>query len=189
MVWLAKHVKRAPDRSNVFFLSLMSNEPKMPTPQWVNGRFSFNLLYRKSAIICSPTLPLSLLQVAHLKITLFTAELPCITHYPEGLISLRVMFLLLCAVFWWHRLINKSVTLPLFGRMIGWVTFSLRVDFSSFPTTLKFHSCQWMDSSCQLFHILFYSVLKIPCLPGLPNWIHPSIKTLDLLPSVWLSPG
>ena len=137
-----------------FFLWWAMNQKKS-TPQWVNGRFSFSLLYGKSAIICSPTLPLSLLQVAHLKITLFTAELPYITHYPEDLISLRVMFLLLCTVFWWHRLINKSVTFPLFGTMIGWVTFSLRFDFSSFPTTLKFHSCQWMDSSCQLFHILF----------------------------------
>ena len=137
MARLAKHVKRAPYRFNVFLLSLMRNGPNMSTPQWVNGGSSFNLSCGKSAIICSPTLPLSYLQVTHLEIIFYTAELLCITQYPEDLISLRVMFLPLCAVFWWHHLINSSLTFPPFGRMIGWVTLLSRVDFFSLPPTLK----------------------------------------------------
>ena len=137
MARLAKHVKRAPYRFNVFLLSLMRNGPNMSTPQWVNWGYSFNLSCGRSAIICSPTFPRSLLLVKHLEIIFYTAELLCITQNLEDLISLRVMFLQLCAIFWWHYLINSAVTFPLFGRMIGWVTLLSRVSFFSLPQTLK----------------------------------------------------
>ena len=62
MARLAKHVKRAPYRFNAFFLYLIGNGPNMSTSQWVNKGYSFSLSCGKSAIICSPTLPLSLLR-------------------------------------------------------------------------------------------------------------------------------
>ena len=98
-IWMArlvKHVKRALYRFNVFLLSLMRNGPNMSTPQWVNWGYSFNLSCGRSAIICSPTFPRSLLLVKHLEIIFYTAELLCITQNLEDLISLRVMFLQLC---------------------------------------------------------------------------------------------
>ena len=62
-IWMArlvKHVKRSLYRFNVFLLSLMRNGPNMSTPQWVNWGSYFSLSCGKSAIICSPTLPLRL---------------------------------------------------------------------------------------------------------------------------------
>ena len=102
----------------------------------MNGGSSFVLSSGKSAIICSPTYLLNLWQVMHFDISLFTTEFPCITQYLEDLISVSVIFLLLCTVFSWHHLLIKFVICSSFSNKIGCLTACSRRDCFSCPATL-----------------------------------------------------
>lgn len=177
MVRLYKHVKRATYYFNVFVLSLMRNGPDMFRPQGVNGSSFFSLSYGQPAIICSPTHSLSLLQVTRLEIIIFNAESLYINQYPEDLILLSMIFLPLCAVLWWY----KMTTFLLFGRMIGWVTFSGKVDFFSLPPALKIPQLQINGFKLPIFSSIFWSVIPFLSI----SWSHFQNIYFDRL--VWSS--
>ena len=171
----------------VFLLSLMRNGFNMSTPQWANEGSSFSPSSGKSAIICSTTFPLSLMQDTHLEITFFTAKLPCITQYPEDLISMRVMFLP-------HVQFSDDTTLlknlQPFHFLVGWwdeLHFHQVLTSRVFLQLSKFHSCQWINSSRQFFQALYgwwFPLISWSHFQNTPSdWF---LWSLVLLPSILL---
>ena len=92
-VWtalIAKQVKSAPYLFSSFLPSFIKKGPNMSTPQFVNGGPSRVLSFGKSAIFCSPSLPLSRRRLTHFKF--LTTVLHLTTQKPLLLTSLSVPF-------------------------------------------------------------------------------------------------
>ena len=87
---LAKQVKSVLYLFSSFLPSFIKKGPNMSTPQFVNGGPSRVLSVGKSAIFCSPSLPLSRQHLTHFPTKLLTTVLHLTTHKPLLLTSLSV---------------------------------------------------------------------------------------------------
>ena len=87
---LAIHVNMAPLHLISFLCCLITNGPNILTPQYVKGDAAASLWMGRSAIFCSPGLPLSLWRFTHLNKRLLTAALQLVIQYPELLSSFKV---------------------------------------------------------------------------------------------------
>ena len=85
---LAKQVKSAPYLFSSFLPSFIQKGPNMS--QFVNGGPSRVLSFRKSAIFCSPSLPLSRRHLTHFPTKFLTTVLHLTTQKPLLLTSLIV---------------------------------------------------------------------------------------------------
>ena len=112
----------------------------MSVPQWVKGTLSFNLQEGKSAIFCSPNLPLYLWHTTQLYSMFFTAEFASTIQYPELWILFSVIPRPLWPVSLWWCFVSKSVIFPTFGNNIGCLHSLFKKDFSNLPPT-------WITSS------------------------------------------
>lgn len=90
----SKASKHCPTTFHIVFLDSHSEWSKhinSAIGKWSAIGASSNLSLGKSAIICSPTLPLSLRHVIHLNMADLTTQLPQITQKPKHLISFKVI--------------------------------------------------------------------------------------------------
>ena len=112
-----------------YIFQLLSNETCSRNSEEMDIVFPFIRSHGKFYVSCLPTFPLSLLNVTHLKILLFTDEWNCITQNPYVLISFSEMFLSLIAAFWWHNLVISSASFVFLGNITGCDAFASRFDY------------------------------------------------------------
>ena len=101
----------------------------------LKGGASASQCTRRSAIFCSPGLPLSLGHFTDLNKKLLTAALPLVIQYPELLSSFKVVPLLPWAHFMWHSCMIRFDTFSSFSKMIRCLFSSFKNDLLSRPPT------------------------------------------------------
>ena len=115
---LDKHVKIALYFLSSFLPSFIRNEPKISTPQLVDGGPSNVLSFGRPAIFCLPSFPLSNRHLTHFPIRLLTIVLHRTTQKPLLLISFIVRPFHHATFLWYHSTINLGI-LPSFPSNTG----------------------------------------------------------------------
>ena len=139
----SKASKHCPTTFHIVFLDSHSEWSKhinSAIGKWSAIGASSNLSLGKSAIICSPTLPLSLRHVIHLNMADLTTQLPQITQKPKHLISFKVIPLPLWAVLLWY-----------IAQSDQWPGFSLAILLKLTFITESWHFSSFTNSDNTMF--------------------------------------